>query len=186
MTYKKNKQYRLRGFDYAEAGEYFITICVKDRKKYLGKIINEEITLSSIGKIVDKVWNEIPNRFDDVKLDAYQIMPDHFHGIVILKEAKTKKQLTNQTTQFKSGIKNNPMELKRITLGRIIRWFKGRVKYEAGKLNPAFRWQSRFYDRVIRDDKEFYFVREYIINNPRNWNKGILEHYFVNIEEYHK
>ena len=57
MRYKKNKQYRLRGFDYAEAGEYFITICVKDRKRYLGKIIDEKITLSSIGKIVDKVWN---------------------------------------------------------------------------------------------------------------------------------
>jgi len=186
MRYKKNKQYRLKGFNYAAAGEYFITICVKDRKKYLGRIIDGKMNLSPIGKIVDRIWNEIPNKFENVKLDACQIMPDHFHGIIILKERKTKKQLANKTPEFKSRIKNNPMELKRITLGRIIRWFKGRVKFEAGKLNSAFQWQTRFYDRVIRDDKEFYFIREYIIDNPKNWNKGILEDYFINIKEYHK
>lgn len=69
------------------------------------------------------------------------------------------------------------MELKSITLGRIIRWFKGRVKFEANKLNKKFKWQPRFHDRIIRDDKEFYFIQEYIINNPTNWGKNILSDY---------
>jgi len=82
---------------------------------------------------------------------------------------------------FKSGIENNPMELKSISLGGIIRWFKGRVKYEAKKLNPKFKWQSRFHDRIIRNDKEYYFIQEYIINNPVNWGDGILKKYFDDV-----
>lgn len=62
---------------------------------------------------------------------------------------------------FKSGIRNNPMELKTITLRRIIRWFKDRVKFEANRINPNFLWQTRFHDRIIRDEKEYYFIIEY-------------------------
>jgi len=179
MKYKLHKQYRLPKFNYAGEGNYFATICVDDRKHHFGRIENGEMILSNLGKIVDKIWNEIPTRFNNVELDVYQVMPDHFHGIVIIKEHKSGKHLINQMpTEFKSGIVNNPMELKSISLGGIIRWFKGRVKYEAKKLNSKFKWQSRFYDRIIRNDKEYYFIQEYIINNPVNWGDGILKKYF--------
>ena len=106
-------------------------------------------------------------------------MPNHFHGIVIIKEQKSHQHLINQMpTVFKSGITNNPMELKLNSLGRIIRWFKGCVTSEARKINPGFKWQSRFRDRIIRNEKEFYFIQEYIINNPVNWGVGILDKYF--------
>lgn len=178
MKYKQHKQYRLPDFDYSGEGEYFVTICVDNRKHYFGEIKNDQMILSELGKIVDQIWNEIPNQFKNTVLDAYQIMPDHFHGIIIIKE-NNKKNLINQIpTEFKSGIKNNPMELKTITLGRIIRWFKGRVKFEANNINYNFKWQSRFHDRIIRNEKEFYFIREYIINNPANWGMGILKKYF--------
>jgi len=178
MKYKKHRQYRLKDFDYSVGGEYFITICIAHRKRYFGKIIDEKICLSPVGKIVDKIWNQIPNKFADTKLDYYQIMPDHFHGIIILEE--NQKHLINQMPTGKSGIRNNPMELKRITLGSIIRWFKGRVKYEAGKINSDFKWQRRYYDRIIRDEKELFFIREYILNNPENRDTGILKDYFDN------
>jgi len=135
--------------------------------------------LSDIGKIADRIWNEIPDKFENIILDVYQIMPDHFHAILIIKETKLNKHLINQMpTKFKSGIRNNPMELKSITLGKIIRWFKGRVKYEVNKLNSDFNWQSRFHDRIIRDEKEFYFISKYIIDNPINWGNGVLKKYF--------
>jgi len=193
MKYKLHKQYRLPKFDYAGEGDYFVTICTDDRKHHFGEVVNGEMILSDIGKIVDKIWNEIPTRFNNVDLDVYQIMPDHFHGIVLIKEDKSGKgkhlinppdyhrninRRAGQMPTFKSGIENNPMELKSISLGGIIRWFKGLVKYEAKKLNPKFKWQSRFYDRIIRNDKEYYFIQEYIINNPVNWGDGILTKYF--------
>lgn len=178
MKYKKHRQYRLKDFDYSVNGEYFITICIADRKKYFGKIIDEKINLSPIGRIVDTIWNHIPNIFSNVKLDNYQIMPDHFHGIIILENKQG--HLINQMPTYKSGIKNNPMEMNRISLGSVIRWFKGRVKYDAREINSDFKWQRRYYDRIIRDEKEFYFIRQYIIENPRNSGTGILKDYFDN------
>lgn len=188
MKYKFHKQYRLQNFDYSGEGKYFVTICVDNRKHHFGAIKNGEMVLSNLGKIVDEIWNEIPSKFENVKLDAYQIMPDHFHGIIIIKNSRNLiHQILNKKKQeFKSGIKNNPMELKSITLGRIIRWFKGRVKFEADKLKHGFTWQSRFYDRIIRDDIEFYFISEYIINNPKNWGEKILEKYFNEHRVFHK
>jgi REP element-mobilizing transposase RayT len=101
-------------------------------------------------------------------------MPNHMHGIIKIDE----ENFINEIPTFKSGIKNNPMELKSNSLGGIMRWFKGRVTFDVRKLNPGFKWQSRFHERVIRDEKEFYFIQEYIINNPLNWGKGILNNYF--------
>jgi putative transposase len=178
VKYKKHRQYRLKDFDYSGEGEYFITICIADHKKYFGKIIDEMIILSPVGKIVDRIWNQVPDRFENVKIDTYQIMPDHFHGIIILED--NPRHLINQMPTYKSGIKNNPMEMNRISLGSVIRWFKGRVKYDAGEINPDFKWQNRYYDRIIRDEKEFYFIREYIMDNPRNRDTGILKDYFDN------
>jgi putative transposase len=77
------------------------------------------------------------------------------------------------------------MELKSATLGKIIRWFKGRVKFEVSKFNPEFKWQSRFYDRVIRNEKEFYFIPEYIVSNPLNRGEKILNK-FIDKKEFHK
>ena len=87
-------------------------------------------------------------------------------------------QMLTNDIEFKSGIKNNPMELETISLGRIMRWFKGQVKYESGKIIPLFKWQRRFYDRVVRNEKELYFIREYIINNTLNCGQKILVEYF--------
>lgn len=158
MTYKKHKQHRLPGYDYSAEGEYFVTINVANRKQYLGKIEEGKMILSPLGEMVDKMWKEIPDKFPNVISKAYQIMPDHFHATVIIKP-RPQKNLINQIhtvhRDFKSGITNNPMELKSITLGRIIRWFKGRVQFEAKKINPKFKWQARFHDRIIRDEKEF-------------------------------
>lgn len=102
MTYKRNKQYRLPGYDYSGDGEYFVTICVNKRKPYLGEIENGEMILSNIGKIADRIWKEIANKFDNVKLDVYQVMPDHFHGILIIKPKYKSRNLINQIpTVFK-------------------------------------------------------------------------------------
>ena len=64
-----------------------------------------------------------------------------------------------------------------ISLGRLIRWFKGRVKFEAAKVDYKFKWQARYHDRIIRNEKEYYFIQKYIINNPVNWKRGIMKEY---------
>ena len=178
MAYKYHKQYRLPNFDYSGEGEYFITVCTQDRQNYFGKIRNGKMKLSEAGKIVDKIWNEIPAKFNRVLLGKHQVMPDHFHGLIIFKPKEGKHLINQMPTEFKSGIRNNPMELNSTSLGKIIRWFKGKVKFEVKQTMPEFKWQARFYDRVLRDDKEFYFIEEYIMNNPSNYGSEILQRYF--------
>ncbi len=173
MSYKDHKQYRIPGCNYSEEGNYFVTICTHNREKYFGKIINGNMILSEIGIIVDKIWNEITIKFDNIALEVYQIMPDHFHGII---KTDKHRNFINEIPTFNSKIKNNPMELKTDSLGRIIRWFKGRVKFEASKIIPGFKWQSRFYDRIIRNEKEFNYISEYIRTNPQTW--GTNKHPF--------
>ena len=208
MGYKKHKQYRLPGYDYSSNGNYFITICTKNREEFLGKIINGKMNLSLIGKITESIWKQIPEKFQNIFLDVFQVMPDHFHAITKIKNPyncnmqlinhidrghlinhnqgncrhlinqmptdkiqpdkikRDKISINNDNQIFKSGIKNNPMELKNITLGKIIRWFKGRVKFEASKINQRYHWQTRFHEKIIRNKKEYYAIKNYIINNP--------------------
>ena len=74
---------RLKGYDYSQPGSYFITICIQDREMLLGQIINGEMQLNKAGQMIDKWWQKIPEKFSDIELGEYQIMPNHFHAIVI-------------------------------------------------------------------------------------------------------
>ncbi len=80
---RQRKQIRLKEYNYASEGVYFVTVCVKDRQCLFGDIVDGKIQLNEAGKMVENVWNEIPNRYGHIKLDYYVIMPDHFHGIII-------------------------------------------------------------------------------------------------------
>ena len=83
---------RLKGYDYSRAGLYFITICVQDRKYLFGKIENEEMALNDFGTIAYQQWAKLPERFANMELDVFQIMPNHMHGIIIL-TIRQRKQL---------------------------------------------------------------------------------------------
>src|SRR5580658_3417609 len=74
---------RLKGYDYSKAGAYFITKCVKDKIHFFGKIENGEMVLNDAGKMIDKWWQKIDEKFPDIVLGEYQIMPNHFHAIII-------------------------------------------------------------------------------------------------------
>ena len=83
MTFRSRKNTRLRGYDYAQAGCYFVTVCVKDHACVLGEIRDGQVCLNDHGKIVEKCWHNLPDHYD-VKLDAFVVMPNHIHGILIL------------------------------------------------------------------------------------------------------
>jgi REP element-mobilizing transposase RayT len=77
---------RLKDYDYSSGGYYFITICTKDKAQYFGKIEKDEMILSAAGKIALDEWGALPDKYENIELDLYQVMPDHFHGIIILNE----------------------------------------------------------------------------------------------------
>ncbi|MEC4893481.1 MAG: transposase [Oscillatoria sp. PMC 1051.18] len=80
----KRRSIRLKGYDYSQAGAYFVTICVNQRSPLLGKIENSTFYPSEAGEMVQTLWNEIPEHYPGVELDAFVVMPDHIHGIIIL------------------------------------------------------------------------------------------------------
>jgi len=141
--------------------------------------------LSGPGEIAQKMIDKILEYFDQVQLNQFIVMPDHVHVILIIDDclrAETGRnhqrpvQDKNNTAVLKNAIRggitgeNNPM-LEKNSIGRIIRWYKGRVSYEIRNKYPDvyFQWQSRYYDRIIRDENELYKIKNYIINNPLAW-----------------
>ena len=156
----------LKNWDYGSDGFYFVTICTKDRIPVFGQIKNNEIILSEIGNIAEKYWLEIPAHFPFVNLDTFVIMPNHIHGIIIINNNVETGQCPVSTVG-KNHTKNSN------TLSSIIGSYKSictkRINKMQNRIN--FRWQSRFYDHIIRNEKSLYNIRNYIINNPASWNK---------------
>jgi len=144
---------RLKGYDYRSPGAYYITIVTKNRKCYFGHIDKVEMILNEFGKIANDFWKEIPLHFSNAILDEYIVMPNHVHGIIILIEIS----LLDTKTK-----KPQP-------LGVIINQFKRACTIEIRKYNFSFGWQSRFHDHIIRNEESLNRIRQYIINNPKNW-----------------
>ncbi len=186
MSYKLKKSYRKQGYDYSINGYYFVTVCTKNRKNYLGKIENYEMKLSIIGKIVAKFWLEIPKHFRNVFLDNWIIMPNHLHGIIKIEDrnqlmfsnhinincrnAPWRVLQNKENTPWRVPTRVGP--LTRNSISSIVNHFKGNVKRFCNKKGlEYFTWQDRFYDRIIRDEEELHNIQNYIYYNPLNWDK---------------
>ena len=161
---------RLKNYDYASSGMYFVTICINNKENILSSIsmpvetphgASPQIKLTDIGKIVNEQWRNIPKHFRNTSIDEYIIMPNHIHGIIIIENNKTAHVPSLQT----------------ITLGNMIGLFKQSCTLKIREFYPEFEWKSRFYDRVIRNDVELDKIRKYIVENPLNW---IDDDYYIN------
>jgi len=177
MSDRFHKKYRipsirLQNYDYSSNGFYFITICTKDKKNYFGEIINDKICLSEIGTIAKTHWFQIPKHFSFVTMDEFVVMPNHVHGIVIINnKGLNKKQYHVETQNIASLQEKNTFGPQSNNLASIIRGYKASVKAYATINQINFSWQSRFYDHIIRSERSFFSICEYIRNNPRNWGE---------------
>ena len=145
----RKKPNRLTGFDYSTPGYYFITICTKNHLGLLGKIVSENelipavMELNAAGQIVKAVAEEIPYHYPSATLDKDMIMPNHAHMILVLKD--------------------NPQT--GLSIHTIIQQFKRAVSIRIGESI----WQPRFYDHIIRSEREYQEIWKYIDNNPAKW-----------------
>ncbi|MFH0776669.1 MAG: hypothetical protein V1936_03610 [Patescibacteria group bacterium] len=165
---------RLRSWDYSQDSYYFVTICTRDKKKFFGVIRDKKIILSPLGEIAENFWQQIPEHFPFVRLDKSVVMPNHLHGIVIIdkwgcgensgKGRRDAKFCVSTCAQNKFGPQSK-------NLASIIRGFKAGVKKYATMHDLDFTWQSRYYDRVIRDENELNRIQDYILTNVANWEK---------------
>ncbi len=182
---RKNKSIRLHGYDYSQAGTYFVTICTSYRKSFLGSFIDNQMTLSPIGKIAHRFWVEIPNHFNLTNLDIFIIMPNHLHGLIQISDTddNVAAEHVQPRHRFQHIIKNS--------VGSIIRQYKGSVTRWCNQNGyNKFRWQRNFYEHIVRNEKELNRIREYIITNPIRWNfdrdNKLSENFNMDLDEYYK
>jgi len=167
---------RLQNWDYRWAGAYFITICCKDRRHYFGEIRNGKMNLSNVGVLANVFWYEIKNHAQNVELGEYIIMPNHIHGILILKNdenavAEAGHALPLQNENDKTIGQKRFQNPGKNSVSSIVGSYKSAVSKHANRLGYEFAWQSRFHDHIIRDQQSFSRITNYIINNPANWKE---------------
>lgn len=153
---------RLASWDYGSNAPYFVTICTKHKINFFGKIKENIIEFSPLGKIAHQYWLDIPKHFPFVELDEYIIMPNHIHGIIVINK--------NVESQNLASLHKNKFGPQSQNLASIIRGFKAGVTTYAKINNINFAWQSRYYDHIIRNHKSWENIREYIKQNPKNWS----------------
>ncbi|MCX6807607.1 MAG: transposase [Patescibacteria group bacterium] len=226
---------RLKNYDYSQNGAYSITICAQNREHFFGEIINEKMILNDAGIMVNAQWNDLINRFSNIHLDQYILMPNHFHCILIINDQNDSRQAQEpaptiinprqpdsgqaqgldfdsgqprglaptiieastdtprgypyphpQPSNFgNSGRPQRPAPTiieapTKKTIGDIIGAFKSITtnEYINGVKNKGWKtfnkrlWQRNYYEHIIRNENELHRIREYIINNPRNWGRN--------------
>lgn len=168
-------------WDYSSAGLYYVTICTATREHYFGSVEDSEIILTNIGQVALDCWLEIPKHFPFILLDDFVIMPNHIHGILNINEMVNCQKCIDESTPETQNIASlrgscqyhgpNKFGPQSNNLGSIIRGYKTAVKSYSTKNNIDFAWQSRYYDHIIRDEDDLFRIRNYISNNPANWDK---------------
>ena len=169
---------RIKNFDYASDGYYFITICTKDRIEYFGKIINGKMYLNQLGQITYKYWQEIPKHFNFIIPDKFIIMPNHVHGIIhidhdfgraLLCPTETRHCLVS--SNIKTFAKSRFQNQGKGTISAIIGSYKSvcakTIHQKFPKIN--FQWQSNYHESIIRGEQGLSKVRQYIRNNVIKW-----------------
>ena len=176
----KKRQYRLKGFDYRNEGWYFVTICTKDRQHFFGKVVRKRMYLSDIGQICHDYWLDIPNHFEHIELGEMVVMPNHIHGVLGLFYPHVGTLDSNVPTIETNGSTMSQISPKSGSLSHIIRTYKAACTHMIRQItNLPFAWQSRFNDRIIRNEEELQRIINYIRMNPMNWQEDT---FFNNIE----
>jgi REP element-mobilizing transposase RayT len=144
---------RLKGYDYSQAGMYFVPVCAEQRLCLFGDVVDGCMQLNEVGLRVQQAWEDLPTRFSSGTLDTFVVMPNHIHGIIAIVVPE-------------GAASSAP------TLGKIMRAFKSISTIEVNRLlsrpgQPL--WQRNYYEHIIRDDDGLDRIRQYIVDNPVKW-----------------
>ena len=156
--FTERKNIRLMNYSYSSRGAYFVTICTADRKPTLCRFIlrdavtDPEIKLSVVGKVVQENIGKINSAYPNITVDKYVVMPNHVHLLL----------------QIHSDSKVVDESRSKMLISKVVQSFKASVsRHIADEFKPI--WQSRYYDRIVRDESEYLRIWKYIDDNPITW-----------------
>ncbi len=214
MIYNPNihhrRSIRLKGYDYAQAGLYFITIMVHDRTRLFGEIREGEMILNGVGEIADKFIKFMPEKYCQTKLHAYIIMPNHVHFIVeilgavgAIHESPQQMHIDGAIQEgaicdeeiqegairdeeiIERAIRESPVQSP-IGLSKIVGWYKMNTAKQINIIRQkagVALWQRDYYEHIIRNERSYQNISNYIINNPANWDK---DKFFGSLPKIHE
>ncbi len=167
------KSIRLKNYDYSKEGLYFITICTQDKECLFGEIIDGKMILNVAGIMIEKIYNELANYFENIQINDYVIMPNHFHCIIEIVGVESISTQNDINNKNRVDIESTPTT----TIPNIIQTFKRYTTLEYIKMVknnelPNFDkriWQRNYYENIIRNDEIHQKIIEYIENNPLKW-----------------
>ena len=172
---------RLKGYDYTSEGAYFVTIVAQGREQFFGEVVDSEMLLNEAGQMIIKWWNELDNKFPNVILGAFVVMPNHIHCIIIIEknvgaDLRVCPEDKNMSQQMGEPL-CSPLQTTNVSLFQIVQWFKTMttneyihgVKQSNWKPFKGRIWQRNYYEHIIRNEKELHQKTDFILDNPSRW-----------------
>lgn len=190
---RNRKSPRKKNYDYTESGVYFVTICTYARELLFGDVVDKSMQPTELGQIAHDGWLTTPDHFPNVEIDCFVVMPNHVHAIVIIYDPEQQSDETKNNDRDvgtrhalslrdpnepqKYGVIKNgrfyPSGVKPRSLGAIVGSYKSAVTKIANRTlddPPSFLWQPRYHDHIIRNEKEWNMIRQYVHTNPAQWD----------------
>ena len=166
--FRSRRSIRLPGYDYSQPGCYFVTICTWGKDNLFGNVLNHTMELNAVGQVVEELWANIPAHRPGVIPDEFIVMPNHIHGIVVIPNNRRGTACRAPTAAERFGY---PVAG---SLPTIVRSFKSAATTAINQLRGtpgAPIWQRNYYEHVIRGETPLNRIRQYILDNPANWDK---------------
>ena len=172
-----------------DGGFYHVTVCTKDRELYFGEIVDGTMSLSEIGKYAEEQFQNVISYYPYAEIPVFIVMPNHIHAIVVIDNRPPRRDAIHRVSDIhrvkedmmddssmdsetpKGGLTGNDNPMLHQRLGTVIRGLKARVTHYANEKDIAFAWQSRFHDRIIRNQKDLNETTKYIENNVIKWKE---------------
>jgi REP element-mobilizing transposase RayT len=182
--FPRRKQNRLQGYDYSQAGCYFITICVKDKHELLGYTVGRDalgapdikcddtpyVHLSEHGRIVQNEIEKTQEHYENIVIPEFVVMPNHVHMIIVIENDDMPRVNDNGALRVNDNgapraDNNGAPRASRPTISNIV----GIIKRKTNKVCGFNMWQTSYHDRIIRTEEEYKQIRKYIQENPQTW-----------------
>ena len=189
---RQRRSIRLQDYDYSEENAYFVTICAQGRSCLFGEVVDEAVLPNAAGHMIEREWGNLPQRFPFLELDAFVVMPNHVHGILVFDEHDAERRALDctspdeapgehkvrpySTRREDSGVTGRPKGTLEGTLGRVIQAFKSITTNQyTGGVRRGWRrfsgrlWQRNYHEHIIRAVDELTRIQQYIADNPAYW-----------------
>ena len=167
----------MKGYDYSQAGAYYVTIVTWQREFLFGEVVNKEMVLSKFGLVAKQQWEKLPKRFPNIELGAYMIMPNHMHGIIVITDGRgTAGRFTVKIIQALRRAPTREQFQKPVkgSIPTMIRSYKSAVSYRINLMRGTDGvpvWQSNYYEHIIRNETDLQNKTDYINANPLLWDE---------------